>query len=202
MPRDPQFQTGPLRKAPRRPATDDAMRAAGFEVTGPLDARKTGRGAHDLIGQLAAAGDLRPDVLTLMQAVGRHALVAQQKQAGKTPYVLAARQRLLLATAAYFHTCAPLSDWELVGREVTVGDVRFDLVWQERSSGRLWVEEVKTHRVPLRERVALEAQVPRYLAAARAKWQDAFAGLRVCLVLAARKSYSVTADGERTELVR
>jgi hypothetical protein len=201
MPAPRRFRPGPPRTTPPRTSVDEAARAAGYDVIGPIDGRKFGSGGHRLIGGLAERFGPQPDELEIKRAVGSHNLAVPGANGRRDNAYMKARQRLLLTASSYVAWCAPLGPWVLIGRELVVDGLRLDLVWRDPLE-RVWVDEIKTHRMRMRERAELDEQVPRYLRAAACHWGDAFAGVRVCLVITPFRSYTVTAGGERIELVR
>ena len=143
----------------------------------------------------------RPDELVIRTFAGAYNILPRSGRRNGNPY-MKETQDLQLCVSSYVVNCAPLSTaWELVGRELVVDGQRFDLVWRDPTA-RIWVEEIKTHVMPMRERAALDEQVARYLPIARERWGDALGGLRVCLAMTPFRSYSLTADGERIDLVR
>lgn len=161
-----------------------------------LDGRSVGAAAHQVIGELLAAGLREPTFEELLAAVGRSQLVRE----GVASFRQAARQRLITATGVYVRLFVPGREWEFVGREVEVSEARFDLVFRD-SDGRVRADEIKAGRLCAEDTRKLEDQLGRQLDGGRARWEESFVGVRALLLWAPVRSFLARPDGEREQLL-
>ncbi len=155
-----------------------------------------GEAPHRLIAEFVAAGLRAPSPVELLERVAQHPTV----HADAVVYRQAAKQTLATTLAIYFRYFAYPTSWRLVGCELPAGRCRFDLVF-ERPDGKLVADELKTGRVEhAAARDALEAQLRRELTGGQQRWGDRFAGVRVILLGAPRRSFFAHCDGPREAL--
>lgn len=127
---------------------------------------RLGRATHEVICELAA--ERHRDRARVADAVSR----ALTRRGTANP---ALRRRLTNLAHIYLNGLVPPGEVALVGHELTVGEVRMDLVWA--TDGRVWADELKT--TGGRMTPPLAAQCARQLRAGTARWGSAFAGVRV-----------------------
>ena len=155
-----------------------------------------GRAAHQVIGALAAEGNRTPSINDVFRAVAAN----QAARDSRTVYRSSARQRLAAAAGVYFAFFAPPAEWEFVGAEIRAVEAVFDLVWRDEKR-RIWIDEIKSGlSVTSTDRRALEEQLERIRCSGRRKYRGRFGGIRVLLLAAPARSFSVTPEGERREL--
>ncbi len=175
-------------------AMANAQKTASTQGVHPLDGRKMGQAAHQVIAEVLEAGRRKADFKELQAVVSRH-----PSSAGAIVYRQSARQRLVSAAQAYFKFCLPPDSWTFVGAEVSGPSCRFDLVWLD-PEGSYWADELKTGRTADRTgRVALAEQVERERVGGLAMYGEGFGGIRVCIVVAPKKSHCILADGSKDE---
>jgi hypothetical protein len=150
---------------------------------------------HGVIGELLAAGDLRPTPERIVEIVGRNRSILRVSH-----YRMAAVQQAWAGAAIYFHYFLPDPSWSFAGAEVVDGRARFDLVW--RNGPLRLIDELKLGRVTsVTDKRSLDAQIARYREAGRDRWSEHFSGLRVILLGAPARSFVVERDGERRPLL-
>lgn len=161
-----------------------------------LDGRRAGERVHTTVAHVLERGVRQPtplEVITLARDV-----VVEPGLA--VIYRQSAIQRLSTATASYFRVFALDETWAYVGSEVKAARCRYDLVF-ENERGQVIADELKAGRVGDRtERKLADEQIARQLIAGRAKWGDAFIGIRAIFLAAPRASFLARPSGERESL--
>jgi hypothetical protein len=161
----------------------------------PLDGRRMGQAAHEVIGSVLSSGLRTPTLADITTAA-----LAHGSASGATTYRQAARQRLISATRCYFAHFAPADDWMFIGSEVPVQGARFDIVWMD-GLGQYVADEIKTSRVPSHAgATALAQQVSAELGAGTRAYGPLFRGVRVCLLHAPKRSFLALPDGRYERL--
>jgi hypothetical protein len=172
----------------------DAVEA--LEPVPALDGRRAGERVHIAVARLLERGVRQPtalEVLTLARDI-----VVEPGLA--VTYRQSAIQRLSTATASYFRMFAPDETWTYFGSEVKAARCRYDLVF-EHEDGQVIADELKAGRVGDRVELKLaDAQIARQLIAGRAKWGEAFTGIRAIFLAAPRASFLARAEGDREPL--
>lgn len=163
-----------------------------LEQVAPLDGRKAGERVHEAVARLLERGTRKPSPLEVVSLA--RDIVASPGLA--VTYRQAAIQRLATATASYFRLFVLDESWQYVGSEVKAARCRYDLVFER--DGCVIADELKAGRVADRTELKLtDAQIARQLIAGRAKWSEAFLGVRALFLGAPRASFLARPDGER-----
>src|SRR5689334_4935489 len=101
----------------------------------PLDPRRRGQLHHAFIARLAREGKLRLDGWDLAAEAAEEVRRVDADVEGVLKYRQAWRRGLQRSANAYAVWFAPEDGARLLGTEVAVGQVRFDLVWQAADGG-------------------------------------------------------------------
>jgi hypothetical protein len=169
---------------------------AALESVPDLDGRRAGERVHTAVARLLERGVRQPapvEVVTLARDI-------VVEPGLPVTYRQSAIQRLSTATASYFRMFALDETWAYVGSEVKAARCRYDLVF-ENEDGEVIADELKAGRVGDRVELKLaDAQIARQLIAGRAKWGEAFTGIRAIFLAAPRASFLARPDGEREPL--
>jgi hypothetical protein len=99
------------------------------------------------------------------------------------------------ASGVYFERFAFKAPWDFVKAEYTVGNCRFDVVWE--NEGAFLIDEIKLGR-GRNGQVMLADQIARYDEAGRSHWGDAFLGIRLCAVSEPGRSRFYKAGSSRS----
>jgi len=161
----------------------------------PHDGRQLGWGVHRVVARLLAANKRRPSAGEILESV-----VLDPTLAEPHVYGLAARQRLITATAVYFRLFAPGPEWQFLDREVPVGRRSLDLVFEHARAG-VRADELKSatgHSLLGSEE--LDEQLSDELAGGKRRYGDRFAGVRVVLLGAPSQSFLARPDASRVPL--
>lgn len=144
-------------------------------------ATKQGDASHELIAQVAIAHGGNPSRAEIL-AVARAHRVGGKPSGGRA--LRAAR----LTRATRFFSRFGRPGWELLGAEVSVGDIRFDLVWTK--DGRVEADEIKSGRLGAwTSHESVEVQLFEQFLAGRHKWGNSFVGVRLVPLLQPEMSY-------------
>lgn len=144
-----------------------------------------GRAAHRVIGRMLKAGVCEPSPEQILSFAAQEPLLHERHV-----YRLAARQRLIAATAIYWRFfLPPLASWTLIDYAVRLPDCDLDLVFRHQG-GAVRSDELKTGGAPsLAEREVLEERLELQLAGCREKYGTKFEGVRVLFLGAPRRSF-------------
>lgn len=162
----------------------------------PHNGKQLGRSAHRVIGRLLSSGITEPSPEQVMSFAAQEPLLDEPHV-----YRLAARQRLIAATAIYWRWFLPArTSWRFVDFAVPVEGSDLNLVFQHLD-GAVRADELKTGGAPaLADTQALDAQIERQLAGGRQKYGQCFCAVRVLLLGAPRRSFVMSSDGARALL--
>jgi len=102
------------------------------------------------------------------------------------------RQRVSTSVASYFARFRRTDEWQFLGAEVNVDDVRLDLLWIHRD-GQIQADEVKTgvEAVFAKER-SLRIQLESQVRAGRTVFGTPFEGVRAVLLSRPGESFLAT----------
>lgn len=177
---------------PRRKASSSRQRSEPV----PHNGIEMGKVAHRVIGRLLAAGVREPSPEEMLSFAAHEPLLHERHV-----YRLAARQRLIAATAIYWRHFLPASPpWRFVDYAVPLDASDLDLVF-EHADGGVRSDELQTGGAPaLAEREELDQQLQRQLAGGRQKYGERYRGVRVLFLGAPRRSFVVSVDGSRAPL--
>jgi len=143
---------------------------------------------------LAGTRSLEPEAI--FSFVARHPQVLVEPQGSRHSL----KQRLITSVATYFRFFLPEESWSVAGCELRCGACRFDVVWNA-PTGEIMVDEIKASRLQTRpERLAVEEQLERELAAGFGEWGSRFAGIRLIWLGAPLHSVLVHPNGARTSI--
>lgn len=93
---------------------------------------------------------------------------------------LAQTHRVATATATYLRALRRPPCWQLMGSEVQIGDIRMDLLFVERGTGRVEADELKTGLLgPALELPWVREQLRGQLELGRATFGTRFGGVRL-----------------------
>jgi len=125
----------------------------------PHNGMEMGRAAHRVIGRLLEAGIREPSPEEIMSYAAREPLLHERHV-----YRLAARQRLIAATAIFWRYFMPDPEcWRFLDYAVPVEGSALDLVFEHVDAG-VSSDELKTGGAPaLADRETLDEQVERQL---------------------------------------
>jgi hypothetical protein len=163
----------------------------------PHNRVEAGKAAHRVIGRLLEAGVRDPSPEEILSFAAAESLLHERHV-----YRLAARQRLLVATAIYFrHFRRDSGWWRFLAFGVRVAGSDLDLVF-EHVEGHVESDELKTGGAPaLAERQALDRQIERQLTGALELYGRRYRGMRVLFLAAPWRSFFVSGDGARAPLL-
>jgi hypothetical protein len=152
--------------------------------------------AHRVIGRLLEAGIRNPSPEQILSAAAREPLLQERHV-----YRLAARQRLVAATAIYFSRFLPaFPPWAFLDYAVAVDGTDLDLVFDHQDR-RVRSDELKTGGAPgLVDRKRLDEQIAQQLVAGVRTYGERYDGIRVLFLGAPRSSFRVAIDDTRTPL--
>jgi len=148
-------------------ANDAAMDPRDRGGDGWLVPDRFGRAIHEVIADIASRHG-RPTDRQIVDAVSR----ALSRRSTGGP---ALRRRLTSMATTYCARSLPPSAAQLLGAEVEVGNVRFDLLWTDGT--HVWVDELKSVGCRLTEQLA--TQCDRQVDAGILRWGPRFRGVRV-----------------------
>jgi hypothetical protein len=156
----------------------------------PHKGTEMGRAAHRVIGRLLEAGITRPSPEEILSFAAREPLLDE-----KHVYRMAARQRLIAATAIYWRCFLPAPEWRFIDSEVQIDGTDLDLVF-EHVDGTVRSDELKTGGAPsLADRTALDRQIERQLAGGRGRYGERYCGVRILFFGAPARSFFVSTEG-------
>lgn len=163
---------------------------------GHIDGRRAGVAVHALVAELAALPDQPPAPESIASHAARHS-----RAIAKAAYRGALYQRLLTGASLYFRLFSLGPDWVCAGHELQLPHGgRLDLLWRHHDGDYL-IDEIKTKALGTRaEQLALEEQLARYLRIGRLNYTERFAGVRVLILGAPRRSFLAAPDATRTPI--
>ena len=197
------------RKKNRRGQGAAAVNLTGSTVIGPLEADRLGITSHELIYEGCRRGLAAIEGPDRLERLGRALLdlwAQSCDSASPSPRGGSSSANSLSAgqgSTSDRHRRRPTR--RLVGTEIAQagdgadGESRFSIVW-ETAQGSIVIDELKCGRLTLPTLATLDAQLDRYCKAAAAKYADAFAGIRACMLMAPASSHLVLPDGRRSPL--
>ena len=160
-----------------------------------IDGRLRGAIKHTLIGELLADGVREPSFEEILARANRF----EPLRAEAIIYRQAARQHVCSGVARYFRLFLPPESWSFQGHEAPLGGVSFDHLWLD-AGGRFVADELKTGRLPEAGKDEHDRQLARQLKAGVKTKGDEFAGVRVCVFTAPRRSFFAHPNGTREPL--
>jgi hypothetical protein len=157
-------------------------RAGRFQLTPD----QVGVTVHQIIGELLVSD------IDLQDPRAIHGYVLKRVRSFSISHTQSRRQRVSTSVASYFARFRRDDDWQFLGAEVNVDDVRLDLLWIHRD-GRIQADEVKTGvgAVFAKER-SLRIQIESQVRAGRTVFGTTFEGVRAVLLSRPGESFLAT----------
>lgn len=154
-----------------------------------------GTATHDLIVQLALAGELPETPGEALALAGRHTFLHGRPLTQR----ISLRARLAAALLGYCRF-APPEGWECVAGELELPAGRLDLLWRGPDGAHV-ADELKTGALPVPiDDDLVQEQTQRLLQSALAEIGPSLRGIRLIRTLMPERSTFLRADGTTTHL--